>query len=71
MALKVKKTEQKHQNPANETVKKIIEKDDLVHLNFQITKAKRQAVKAKVAAEGRKIGDVMNELVDKYLDGKI
>lgn len=67
MVLSIKK-DRTHENPANAVVRAELEKDEIVNLNFQISKAKRQQLKMRVAGEGRKIGEVMNELIDTYLE---
>lgn len=66
MALQIKK-DKKREHPATLDVKAEIQRDEIVNLNFQLTAKKRQALKMKVTSEGRKITDVMNELIDEYL----
>jgi len=63
--MKIKK--KPHDNAASADVIEAVAKEDLVNLNFQISKIKRQDLKIKVASQGKKIGEVMNQMIDDYL----
>jgi len=69
MSLKIKKRDtvtQKHQT--TEQVLSEVVSDQKVRLNVEINKAKRQALKARAAIEGRTVHEIVNELVDRYLE---
>ncbi len=68
MVLKVKKRADKtHTHPATKAVQDKVKKENLVRLNVQLSKEKRQALKVKAAEEGKTIHQVVNRLVDGYL----
>ena len=69
MTLKIKRRENtQHVHPATAKVHATVEKDNLVRLNVQLDKKKRQALKTKAAADGTTIHDVINQMVDRYLE---
>ena len=69
-ALKIKKRNKvTHQHPEAERLKVLVAQDrsNIVRLNVEMPREKRQALKAKVAIEGRTVHEVINQLVDDYL----
>ncbi len=68
MNLKIRKrSSSAHTHPATAEVKAELISEDLVRLNVEITAAKRQKLKAKAAIDGRTVHDVINQLVNEYL----
>lgn len=71
MVLKIKRKEDKaHAHPATQKVHDTAKQEELVRLNVQLGTSKRQALKIKAAAENRTIHQVINEMIDKYLETK-
>jgi len=67
--LSIKKRDAGHRPPQAETLAAIVTEDDKVRLNVEMSKSKRQALKAKAVMEGRTVHEIVNHLVDEYLKG--
>lgn len=66
--LHIKKRDADYQPPQTATLTDILTGEDRVRLNVEITKSKRQALKAKAAMEGRTVQQIINRLLDDYLN---
>lgn len=62
-----KKRDASYRPPQSAELAEMVAGEDKVRLNVEISKSKRQALKAKVVMEGRTVHEVINQLVDEYL----
>lgn len=65
--LQIKKRDTGHRPPQASSLTDIVTEEDRVRLNVEITKSKRQALKARAAMEGHTVHQIINQLVDDYL----
>jgi hypothetical protein len=65
--LQIKKRDTGHKPPQASELTDIVMEEDRVRLNVEITKSKRQALKARAAMEGQTVHQIVNRLVDDYL----
>lgn len=65
--LQIKKRDAGHRSPGSDELTEIVTEEDKVRLNVEMSKSKRQSLKAKAAMEGCTVSDVINRLVDGYL----
>lgn len=66
--LQIKKRETGYRPPETAGLAEIVAEEDKVRLNVEIAKSKRQALKAKAAIEGLTVHEIINRLVDEYLN---
>jgi hypothetical protein len=66
--LTIKKRDAGHRPPQAVALTEIVTEDDKVRLNVEMSKSKRQALKAKAVMEGRTVHEIVNRLVDDYLN---
>ena len=66
--LTIKKRDTGHRPPQAAALTGIVSEDDKVRLNVEMSKSKRQALKAKAVMEGRTVHEIVNRLVDEYLN---
>jgi hypothetical protein len=59
------------QHPQAEKVRATVTQETTVRLNVDVPKSRRKALKARAAEEDRTIGDIVNELIDRYLSGNL
>jgi hypothetical protein len=65
--LQIKKRETAYRPPQSAELTEIVTEEDKVRLNVEMSKSKRQALKAKAVMEGRTVHQIINRLVDEYL----
>ena len=65
--LQIKKKDTGYRPPQTADLAKLVAEEDTVRLNVQISKSKRQALKAKAVMEGQTVHEIINRLVDDYL----
>ncbi len=66
--LSIKKRNTDHRPPQSAALAAIVTEEDKVRLNVEMSKSKRQALKAKAVMEGRTVHEIVNHLVDEYLN---
>jgi hypothetical protein len=66
--LTIKKRDAGHRPAQAAALTGIVTEDDKVRLNVEMSKSKRQALKAKAVMEGRTVHEIVNRLVDDYLN---
>ncbi len=66
--LQIKKRETGYRPPHSAELADIVTEEDKVRLNVEMSKSKRQALKAKAVMEGRTVHEIVNHLVDEYLN---
>ena len=66
--LTIKKRDVGHRPPQAVALTEIVTEDDKVRLNVEMSKSKRQALKTKAVMEGRTVHEIVNRLVDEYLN---
>jgi hypothetical protein len=66
--LSIKKRDTGHHPPQSAALTAIVTEEDKVRLNVEMSKSKRQALKAKAVMEGRTVHEIVNHLVDEYLN---
>jgi hypothetical protein len=65
--LQIKKREAAYRPPQVGELTELVTREGRVRLNVEMTKSKRQALKARAATEGITVHDIINRLVDDYL----
>lgn len=66
--LQIKKRDTAHRPPQSAQLTEIVTEEDKVRLNVEMNKSKRQALKAKAVMEGQTVHQIINQLVDEYLE---
>ena len=65
--LQIKKKDTGYRSAQSAVLVESVAEEDQVRLNVEISKSKRQALKAKAAMEARTVHEIINRLVDEYL----
>jgi hypothetical protein len=65
--LQIKRRETGHQPPQIAELTHRLSQEDKVRLNVEMTKSKRQGLKAKAVMEGKTVHEIVNQLIDEYL----
>jgi hypothetical protein len=66
--LQIKKRDTGHRPSQSAELTELVTQGEQVRLNVQMSKSKRQALKAKAVMEGRTVHEIINQLVDEYLN---